>query len=102
MPVHQVRDFRLLNVEQGGDFPLLELAGHEQLVYVESQLCPCVKLIGIVKPQIGKDVAGAFFVFDGFLFAFYSCSASSFASLYRSLIKSTSGFGVAMPLLDFF
>ena len=102
MPVHQVRDFRLLDAEQGGDFPLLELPGRKQLMDVESQLCPSIKLVGILKPQIGEDVAGAFLILDFSLSCYHSCSASSFASLYRCLIKSTSGFGVAMPFFDFF
>src|SRR4051794_8685022 len=62
MPVHQVRHFRLLDAKQGDDFLLPELPGQEQLMDVESQLCPSIKLVAILKPEIGEDVAGAYFM----------------------------------------
>ena len=46
-----------LIAKQLGDFPLLELPLDQQLIDVEPKLRPREPLIGIVQPQIGKDVA---------------------------------------------
>jgi hypothetical protein len=59
MPIHQMRHIPLLDAEQGGNFQLLELSAGKQFKDVESQLCQSKKLVGLLKPEIGEDVAGA-------------------------------------------
>jgi hypothetical protein len=63
MPVHQVGHFRLGNAKQRDDFPLLELSVLEYRIDMKPNLCPCEKLVSLLKPQVRKDIAGAFLEF---------------------------------------
>ena len=82
------------------NFPLLELRSARTLD-VKSQPDRARQLVGVREAQIREDVTRAFLELDSWPL-FLLISASSFASLYRCLIKSTSCFGVAMPFFDFF
>ena len=65
MPVHQVRHFRLFDVEQGGDLPLLELPVLQQLIDMKTEFRPREQRIGVLQLQIREDVAGAFLALGG-------------------------------------
>ena len=71
MPVHQVGNLRLLDPEQDSDFLLFELSAFEQLIDMKSQFCTCEQLVGILNPQVSKDVAGAFLEFGACLIVIF-------------------------------
>ena len=60
MPVHQVRDFRLLDPKQGSDLPLRQLLGFEDLIDMKADFGACEQLVAFLESQVSKDVAGAF------------------------------------------
>src|SRR6202049_921858 len=60
VPVHQVRNIRLRNPENTGDFALFQFLAFKNFEHMDANLRARIKLAGILQPQIGKDIAGAF------------------------------------------
>ncbi len=66
-PAHPMRNLGLLDGRKRLDFPRLKFPIRNELMDVESQLRPSIKLVGVVKPQIGEDVSRAFFILRVYL-----------------------------------
>jgi hypothetical protein len=66
MPVHQVRHVGLRDAQNIGDLALLQLLVFEDLEHMKSHLRPHNELVGILEAEVGEDVAGALFEFNGF------------------------------------
>ena len=66
VPVHQVRNIRLRNPENTGDFALFQFLAFKNLEDMDANLRARIKLAGILQPQIGKNIAGAFLILNWF------------------------------------
>src|SRR5579859_2245108 len=62
--VHQMRHVRLRDTEKRRNFALLELSVFQDFEYVEADLRPREKFIGVFQFQIGKHVARAFLEYN--------------------------------------
>jgi hypothetical protein len=59
-PFITVRHVWFCDAQNTGDFALFQLPVSQDFEYLNAKLRTRIELAGIVQPQIGKDVAGAF------------------------------------------
>ena len=67
MPIHKMRDIGLRNPENAGNFALFQLLVLQDLEDVKADLRAGQKLVGVLQPEISKDVPGAFLELNSFL-----------------------------------